>query len=1047
MSNPSISWRNYGGIHKLDNFNNVSVHSFVADLFTLRQSYYGTFDISGELHVSGNAHIDSNIYGNNIFAYNDLSTNQLYVVNKTYHYNDVDICGNLTVHDGNVHLLQNMDLSGHIYLRNELYLGNSFAAYLYGTDISGNIGVNTHTPIAAVDISSGYPLAFNVGSATQSQIYAVPLKNNANKGFVLSANTTTSQLGFHNDSSITNPASNQPDAFIQYASGGILTIDTSSNVNLLSTISMSNRQSTAHIMGETVAIYDTSAGPFLYPIYQNVKSITGNALSLIANDACSNTFMNTVAANGQGLSVGGGMYPNDSKRSFGSIGWRDQSANYTPSINIVSGNSHIRQKTTVGINTHAPTTESYAFDVNGPIRGKNGELTITKQADFEIIAIASGRSSASNNAVAIGSPYKYISGSTYAYKHKILYTDDGGENWYTNYDLSGSNFERQNNYLRCAYVFDSSITIIAGDDGYAFYTSGGYTTILSADLSDIWQSIVYSAINVSATIKSVYMNSSRRVFFGVNETGQNSKIFWFDFPTSSINEGLNVITQNLTRGQFSTSSMNNIAAIDGCGNSLWIAYGSSIAAVNNVNGSPSLGTVYTNTFGRTYTTISAFDANNVVAAGVNIITYTKNGGASWIDVSLNGFATNKLFVCDASNALAVCNSGVVLSSTNGYATWSAVSNQELNVSGNANRLLDQALNLTNVAMVDTNNFYITQTIQTFNGTQGNTNLFHCYLPNLFNNVTNYIFDLHGSARIYGDWNIQSGGKLASNNATFYLLDNSVNQINIGGDASYVYLASTQNGTVVSRYNLNVLHDTSLNGNLQVGGNVKALNYEGLNQNSDIYIGGLFNVNGGQRNIKVGNFTVSNYATNQIYLGGVNDNLILGGNVKINNNLQIGSYLNVNYTLGSDPAFAGSSTAAGTGILFADCSLNNRGYFVVSSDLTGYIFKSVQKTNNNMIKLDVSNMIVPVGQSSALTYLYPTPAGSGTDSNYTVGICPVDPSNITQLNKAKSSPSQQTIDISSSFVGPLSIGKYPANPSYPLEISGNVYHPYGYIWQF
>jgi hypothetical protein len=105
---------------------------------------------------------------------------------------------------------------------------------------------------------------------------------------------------------------------------------------------------------------------------------------------------------------------------MGSIGWRDTSANYTPSVNVVSGTSRLKQKTTIGINTHGPETENYAFDVNGPIHVKNGELTIVNQPTFEIKQIATGRSSP-NYGVAIGSPYKYDSASVFQYRQQILF--------------------------------------------------------------------------------------------------------------------------------------------------------------------------------------------------------------------------------------------------------------------------------------------------------------------------------------------------------------------------------------------------------------------------------------------------------------------------------------------------------------------------------------------------------------------------------------------------------------------------------------------------
>jgi hypothetical protein len=379
------NWKKYGGIYNLENNNNVSVYSLVADIFTLRQSYYGTFDISGELSVRGNARIDANLRVNNITVLNDISTNRLYVNDLTNHYNDVDISGNLIIGNGNVFVLTNVNINGVIRLEQQLYLGNSGNAYLFGTNVIGNIGMNTTTPCATFDISSSRPLAFNVGTSVQEKLYSIPVRNNNHRGILLSANTNTSQIAFFNDTLISTNA-NIANGTITYANGGVLTLDVSDNTNILSKMSVSYRTNnvTSHVMGETAVIYDISSGTYLQPVYQNSTENTGSALSLIANDSSSNTFMNIITPNKKGLSIGGGVYPNDQSRSMGSIGWRDTNANYTPSINIISGNSNIKHKTTVGINTYAPATEDYTFDVNGPIHVKNGELTITNQSNMEI---------------------------------------------------------------------------------------------------------------------------------------------------------------------------------------------------------------------------------------------------------------------------------------------------------------------------------------------------------------------------------------------------------------------------------------------------------------------------------------------------------------------------------------------------------------------------------------------------------------------------------------------------------------------------------------
>ena len=131
----------------MENNNNMTVYSLVADIFTLKQSYYGTFDINGELHVSGNAKIDSNLRATNMTVLNDLSTNRLYVNDITILSNDVDISGNLTVSVGHVLIYTNLSVQGVIDVENHLYLGGSGNAFLFGTDV-GNIGFNTTTPSA-----------------------------------------------------------------------------------------------------------------------------------------------------------------------------------------------------------------------------------------------------------------------------------------------------------------------------------------------------------------------------------------------------------------------------------------------------------------------------------------------------------------------------------------------------------------------------------------------------------------------------------------------------------------------------------------------------------------------------------------------------------------------------------------------------------------------------------------------------------------------------------------------------------------------------------
>jgi hypothetical protein len=488
------------------------------------------------------------------------------------------------VHSGNLRVTTNIIVDGVTRLENHIYLGNSGKAYLYGTDVVGNIGVNTMTPIASFDISSSYPLAFNVGSAVQEQLYSVPVQNKNNRGILLAANTTTSKIAFFNDFSV-NTNTNLANGSITYSNGGFMTIDVSDNTNILSKLSVSNRANNvvSHLMGETAVIYDTYTGTYLKPVYENSTETTGSALSLIANDSSSNTFMNIITPNKQGLSIGGGVYPNDQTRAMGTIGWRDTSENYTPSVNLISGKSKTRNKTTVGINTHAPTTDNYAFDVNGPVHLKSGELTITSQPSMEILSISVGKI-ANKHAVAVGSSYvtEYdsIANKDY-YRHKILYTSDGGENWKENYDLSGDSIETQTDPIKInsAYVYDASLTIIGGDYTFGYYTYNGYGE------SNVWKTITNPYNSGSAlfarnySIKSIYINSSKRVFYGIDFFGGlNSILYSFNIPA-------NIPTNGIATSLYQDSSLDlpysgGIRSMEGYGNILWSIIGTNVFKIN-----------------------------------------------------------------------------------------------------------------------------------------------------------------------------------------------------------------------------------------------------------------------------------------------------------------------------------------------------------------------------------------------------------------------------------------------------------------------------------
>jgi hypothetical protein len=648
---------------------------------------------------------------------------------------------------------------------------------------------------------------------------------------------------------------------------------------------------------------------------------------------------------------------------------------------------------------------------------------------------------------------------------------------------------------------------------------------------------------------------------------------------------------------------------------------------------------------------------------------------------------NSVCVIDNSNAVAVCNGGVVLYTTDGYQTWNRIPQDLLNGSGNADTLTDPNYNLTNVRFVDINNFYITKTLQNYSWatTQGKTSLFHVYLPSLFNNTNNIVFDISGSARLSGDLNVNDGGKISTNNSTFSLLNENVSAIAFGksttiveignvargsnvrvnndllvsnntvmngnlavvnnatfnsnvsvkSDASFnsnVYVSSETNllgNLLVSRNanisgrlfvsnvatmasNLNVLGNATIAGVMQVaniatfasnvnvignaniGGSMRvfgnstfsninvsgistfagnlnvtaninvaqnanitrqvfvgdslyvagnatmASNLRALNANiTNIYVVGnttfasniqaLSNVNisksllvngettmvsdvnaqgnviislnasvGGEftgagnvnanninvpntvyasnydgyeilnagvlkrditmglsvenvpsREIRIGNFNPTGGTVNQIFIGGGQDSIVLGGTVTNNQNIKAGPILYLNTPIFKNGSLVGNNTSSGSGVVIADGGNTSAGYIAVPSDKTGFIFKPPNLTNTNVVKFDVSNSVIPDGFTTGFMTMKSSPVSS--DSTYTMTVGSIDPSNVLLGNKSLATPaSPQVIDTSFSIVGHTSIGS--AIPSYTqsqcsLEVKGNIYQTSGLIWQF
>ena len=909
---------NQSGLSDNPGFNNISVTTVDAETLTLRQGFKGTFIVSGgDLEVKQDAVVNGTIRANIITVSNQITTERFIANELIFAGSGVDISGDIHVYNGDILADNNIHVLGNLYVHENLVLGEN-SAYIYTTP-SGDIGINKRNATAILDISGTSSNTINVYSS-QPTNFNVIARNVDNHGISISSNSTTSSIGFYNNRDINETIS---DATISYSSDGAITIDVSRNTNILSSVSISNTSianpKVDHLFNETVVVYDiSSTTPYLYDTYKNTNKKTGTAMSLVSNDASSNTFLNIVSTNKKGLGIGGGgVYENN--RTMGTIGLYNTPEKYTPSINVVSGNSKTQYKTVVGVNTHAPLADNYVLDVNGPLHISNGEVSMMEHANFEIIKMSISRTHP-NYGVAVGTP---ITISARPYKQRILYTNDGGNIWNTSIGLDGDTIEIELNFIRDVYVVDDRLAVLVGDNGNVQFTLNG---------GKDWDPII---INIQAdnNFKSVYVSNTNRIFISTANV-----VYWFD--TQNIyntppNTG--IVYDTYTNGTFSILS-STIQQIMGHNNSLFVICDNSIRRYSDINTTPALDITYTNPSGFYYKQISTYNENYVSAITGNTISYTTNGGVNWSNVSVN-YDLNSIYVYDTNTSIAVGKNGVIAYTSNGNRSWDIVPFDILNSSGNANILVDPSFDLTNVVFRDINNFIITQKIASYGQpTYGKSDVYHVFCPALLNNANNYVMDISGTVRVSGDVCINDNGKLVSTNRDFYLLNQTAKHIFMGGDASAIYLGNSTDSKIVANHDMVVMNDASFNRDVSVNGNIQLHKhmylYGDASLNANLFVARDTSMNGVLR--VDGNV----YLNNRVFVLGdasFDANLTVIHDLSLNRDLRVDGnvFLNNQLFVTNDASFSANV------FIYGDASFNRN----VS------IFGNIELNGNVMVKSD------------------------------------------------------------------------------------------------
>lgn len=842
MSNQS--WRKYGGLNKMEKLNNITVNSFVTDKFTVRE-VANEFQVSS-LSVFG----DANLLGAlNVATQADF--------NGPVNFNSTQT--GLTILDGRI-TFANPNTAG-TYLvgaSNPTKDGGSIGqAYM--------LGVNVVNPLATLDIqgaalkgiqiSSGRSDNWNILAQNANPSVTQQTKQNIlkNTGISLFTNYDQSSILYYcgnNYGPSDGTSGPEPaDLSLKYTKvDTTFTIGGPTNTKINTNLLVSKFSTSAHISDETMAIYDVSAGLYLPEVY-NTNACYGNALSLVATDNSSNTILNIIAPNQNGLNVKGGAYANDIERSMGIIDVSNvlYGTNVAPAQMVVSGKDKKKYPKTVGINTHTPQVDNYILDINGKTNLSNNDLKKLTTTTFEVFDVDCSKTN-KNYAVMVGGPYTQTIPNQ---QYKTKYSNDGGITWNDSATIIG--LSGTTHILESVYVKDASYSVIASKTGANMF--------FSKNSNQSYLRIRSPSDDYSFT--SIYISPTNTVFMGLQDAADTSGgILYFNFDFDTYNSS-NYVSNN------KISDINTIS-LDGHNNFVYALGHEKINKYKYVS-DVSFILQYSHVFDNSYNKIRVFDETTAIAVGTNAIIFTKDGGEKWTSKVLDG-SLNDVTFKDANNALVIGEDSKMYYSRDGFATWTHVEKNAINSNG-MGFLLDNNMNLTSVYMPDDDTFIINTQESEYveNQSTGSTNIIHSFLPDLLNRPNNSAIDIYGNIDISGDLIVNNKGKLRTTNNNIDVFNETVDVINIGNEATTINIGGTSSNVILTgildgSFNVDelvVLNDVSFNSDLVVGGDASFNSTLEVKPSGHLLINSdaSFNSNVDFNNINIANNATFNTAVN------------------------------------------------------------------------------------------------------------------------------------------------------------------------------------------
>jgi photosystem II stability/assembly factor-like uncharacterized protein len=782
-----MSWKKYGGTNKLEKYNNLAVSTIVTDRFTLKDFYIGDWDICGGLTAR-----DGAFFGSDVNVAGSVTCQ------------NINILGTLGVFDT---LVQgDLIITNDVIVGQDLYLGGGNTTLLHGENQT--FGFNTFFPEATLDISSGLEQSFYIKSSAASNKNVIA-QNATNDAITVNVEPTTAYIDFYVDGSLN--LDNNPDARLLYEAGGNFTIDVSNTLKIRPRTIFSQDLNRSFLSDERMIIYSEPSvtTPYFPEIYNEPSFKTGTTARLVAGDNSSNTFIKIATESGNGMAIGGGYFLNN--RIMGIIALTDETKSY-PAMNIItSSNLNKNLKTSIAVNKPTTTTigdrNRYAMDINGPIKLVHQELIPTFDTSFAVFT-----SEFYGNAVGIA----IGASSTTANEMYFCKSTDGGYTWTRKRIVDQNNQPNPNSLevtphtLKSIYMVSETDIYIAGESYFFHSINGG----------DNWSTITYiNSNNLFIDATAIFITPpTAKMVIGFSDGTLNSSSF--------ANNTFGDTFGNITTASFIPSGLTRVQSIHGSSTNAVVAI-AGYGGIRRFNTSTNafVGSIVASD--QSFNSVNVYNNDHIVAVGKRgIIYYTHNAAAAatWSSITIPGTPElNRVKALNELAAIAVGDSGKVLYSVDGYATWST--------------LVIDTFNLTHINIVNPNDFVITLATAT-----DNSRLVNLYAPDLLNRSQNNIVEASGNIVISGDLQVNDAGQILTNNTIFNLLPTNANEINIGhvseSIATYTNVKS----------NLTVLKDTSLNQRLFVQGdasfnsNITVMKDTSLNQRLFVQGDASFNSN-------------------------------------------------------------------------------------------------------------------------------------------------------------------------------------------------------------